>query len=648
MAAPTIRSIRSQTISVPQQVYPSPANDWQDEVIYFLLPDRFSDGRESNRPLLDRTNKQAARGSSWSWRDWSNSGKGHWQGGRISGATSKVAYLKNLGITVLWLGSVFRQRQELNTYHGYSIQNFLEVDPRLGNKEDLVQLVAACHQQNIRVILDIIFNHSGNNWVYTDEQNVPAYLPFPKQYGFGKWRDGRGSPILAVPANADEGIWPIEFQDPNAYVRAGSGSLDSDGSEDPNDGSVTFRRSDFPPDGLRKFNHYYGLTVADLARCYKYWIGLTDCDGFRIDTMKHVTVEIVRQFTGAIKEYAASIGKTDFFLVGEIAGGDKFEEDYLERIDQHKLNAALDIGSAKGILRGVARGLQRPSDYFRRFTLSPDVGESRKIGSRLVSVLDDHDNITVDKTRFSFSAATDHHVVAGVAIQLFTLTIPCIYYGTEQALSFNGPENDPGYQLEYLSGEGWGNADCFLREAMFGPEHPLVDASHGVSIDPGFPGFGPFGTCGRHCFDEAHPAFVRLAHLMDIRRRYSCLRVGRQYQRPLGQFGWENLDYPAGELIAWSRILDDKEAVIVINGHSAQRRSGRVLIDYNLNPAGSSLTILANTEETAAKAASRSYAGAHPINSKTMVNREPNGPAFVSIEDLGPSEVLILGSVGIA
>jgi hypothetical protein len=64
---------------------------------------------------------------------------------------------------------------------------------------------------------------------------------------------------------------------------------------------------------------------------------------------------------------------------------------------------------------------------------------------------------------------------------------------------------------------------------MFGREHPLVDAAQGMGMDPVSPGFGPFGTSGFHCFEELHPAFIRIAHL--------ALRTGRQYQRPLGQFG---------------------------------------------------------------------------------------------------------------
>ena len=75
------------------------------------------------------------------------------------------------------------------------------------------------------------------------------------QYPFGNWRDSRGSPVLTALQNADEGVWPREFQNAVSFMRAGLGSLDSTGQEDPNDGTVAFRRSHFPPDGLRKRHH---------------------------------------------------------------------------------------------------------------------------------------------------------------------------------------------------------------------------------------------------------------------------------------------------------------------------------------------------------------------------------------------------------
>ena len=104
-----------------QSYFPSPV-DWRDEVLYFLLVDRFSDGCEDSRQLLDRTNLDVARpglpnGETWRWDRWAESGRNRWQGGTLKGVQSKLGYLKQLGVTVLWLSPVFKQRGHLDTYH---------------------------------------------------------------------------------------------------------------------------------------------------------------------------------------------------------------------------------------------------------------------------------------------------------------------------------------------------------------------------------------------------------------------------------------------------------------------------------------------------------------------------------------------------
>ena len=100
-------NIRSVVLPRRQQYFPSPL-DWRDEVIYFLLPDRFSDGQEANRPLLDRSQVAAARPAPWIWDNWAKSGSDRWQGGTIKGITSKLDYLKNLGVTTV-LGWAYLQ-----------------------------------------------------------------------------------------------------------------------------------------------------------------------------------------------------------------------------------------------------------------------------------------------------------------------------------------------------------------------------------------------------------------------------------------------------------------------------------------------------------------------------------------------------------
>jgi glycosidase len=612
-------------------------------VLYFLLPDRFSDGAEAARPLLDRADLAAARpapagADGWRWDRWAGSGSDRWQGGTIRGVASKLDYVKQLGATALWVGPVFKQRGHLDTYHGYGVQDFLEVDPHLGTREDLVDLVAAAHAKGMRVILDVIFNHSGSNFDYRvggKRQNQAPYLPWAGYYPDTAWRD-RDDGLRADAPGPDDGVWPSELQNPDCYTRAGSGDLGAGSLDDPH---AEHKRTDFL--SLRDFNFdppgaggADPATLSLLVRCYAHWVALTDCDGFRLDTLKHVSFEQGRNFCGAIKEFAARLGKHDFFLVGEVAGGDFAENRYLDVLGMN-LNAALDIGEMRLTLRGVAKGLVHPSAYFTGFDPSAVLGSHRNLGRQHVSVLDDHDHVFGEKLRFSADASSDHQVAAGVALQLFTLGIPCVYYGTEQALA--GPEAG---ERRYLP--GWGGSDRYLREAMFGPGHPRKAGRAGIGAggeDAGEPGFGPFGTSGRHCFDPHFPTYRRIAAMAAARQRYRPLRAGRQYLRPTSFLGRPFGVYGPGELTAWSRLLDDEELLCVLNPHGNESRGADVVVDASLNPSGAELTVVLNTAEAAGTAGAP-----HPVGSTLPVRRASDGTAFVEVRDLGPSECLVLAN----
>jgi glycosidase len=607
--------------------------DWRDEVLYFLLVDRFSDGQEDNRPLLDQHNLARARGQSWRWDRWADSGANRWQGGTLRGVRSKLGYLKRLGVTTLWLSPILKQRGHLDSYHGYGVQDFLEVDPHFGDRNDLVELVAEAHRQGQHIILDIIFNHSGPNWLYPPDTPGGEWTPFytTGRYPFGAWLGDQGQPIGAIHGDED-GAWPVELQDTDRYTRAGSGDL---GAGDINDPNAEHKRSDFIT--LRDFGLDAPGLLSDLAACYKYWIALTDCDGFRIDTLKHVTLEEARNFCGTIKEFATNLGKNNFFLVGEIAGGDYAEDRYLDVLDRN-LNAALDIGEMRPTLTRVAKGLTRPQAFFDGFGPGNAVmGSHRNLGNRHVSILDDHDHVFGSKLRFSSEAASDHQVVAGVALQLCTLGIPCIYYGTEQALA--GPEPS---ERQWLP--DWGSSDRYLREAMFGPVHPRQSGRAGLQLPPTgldstLPGFGPFGTAGYHSFDETSPAYMRIAALTVLRQEFPVLRAGRQYPRPTSFLGRPFDVYGPGEIVAWSRILDDEEALCIVNSHGADQRGADVLVDASLNPPGALMTVILNTAQSANP---NEFIGAHPLGSRLPVRTTPDGKAYVEIRNLPPSEVLVL------
>jgi hypothetical protein len=206
-------------------------------------------------------------------------------------------------------------------------------------------------------------------------------------------------------------------------------------------------------------------------------------------------------------------------------------------------------------------------------------------------------------------------------------------YGTEQALG--GPESSERRWLPE-----WGHADRYLREAMFGPRHPRANGRAGLvegALDTSLPGFGPFGTAGHHCFDETHPAFRRIRALIATRNAHPVLRHGRQYLRPVSVFAEDFAAPGAGEILAWSRILDDEEALVVINTHGAQSRGADVIVDAAMNDASVEFVVIANT----ANVGEPGRASAHPVGSSLSVKTR-DGQRFLEIRDVAPAEVLVL------
>lgn len=162
--------------------HPSPAA-WEDQVLYFLMVDRFSDGTEQGyrdndghtvpggaTPMFQLGDAKNAIRTEDDARRRTDAGAG-FVGGTLKGLTSKIGYLRRLGVTAIWVSPVFKQVSFQETYHGYGIQNFLDVDPHFGTREDLKKLVETAHDHGIYVILDIILNHTGNVFAYDPDRH---------------------------------------------------------------------------------------------------------------------------------------------------------------------------------------------------------------------------------------------------------------------------------------------------------------------------------------------------------------------------------------------------------------------------------------------------------------------------------------------
>ncbi len=135
--------------------------DVKDDVFYFVLPDRFSNGDKTND--MGAAASDQKRALSRGGLDVTN--KGMYHGGDLKGLINKLPYLDQMGISAIWLTPMFRnQAVQANTaaYHGYWILDFTEIDPHFGSNQELKDLIRLAHQRNIKIFFDIIVNHTAD------------------------------------------------------------------------------------------------------------------------------------------------------------------------------------------------------------------------------------------------------------------------------------------------------------------------------------------------------------------------------------------------------------------------------------------------------------------------------------------------------
>lgn len=130
----------------------------QEDLIYLIMPDRFSNGDPDN-DAFDQLQQHTAD------RD----GKYQRHGGDLLGIENKLDYLQSIGVTTLWLNPVEINDQPHESYHGYAATDHYRVDPRFGGNEAYKSLVDACHARGMKVIRDVVYNHVGDqHWLMKD------------------------------------------------------------------------------------------------------------------------------------------------------------------------------------------------------------------------------------------------------------------------------------------------------------------------------------------------------------------------------------------------------------------------------------------------------------------------------------------------
>lgn len=552
---------------------PSPVA-WEDQVLYFLMLDRFSDGNEkggyadvSGRPVQTGATPlySADDAATIDYDTWLRAGGG-WQGGTIKGLMAKLGYLRRLGVTTLWVSPPFRQVAFEPSYHGYGVQNFLDVDPHFGTREEFRDFVKTAHEQGIYVILDIIAHHTGNVFSY-DADRYPTHDPETgKIFNDPRW-DGR--PYAVAGFHDREGRPTLPFGNPDQLSAEDAARLEAswpDGAVWPRE----FQRGDiFLHKGhITNWGYHPEYTEGDMAGglktldvrirwagqyrrpspamgwlclAYCFWIAYADLDGFRIDAAKHMEPDALRSFCDWIREFAQSIGKERFLLVGEVPGGRAHAWEVVEKTG---MDAALGIDDIPGKLERMVTGDADPLEYFsifRNWRLDePEGGKHRWYRDQVVTLVDDHDQVRKWTAKRRFCGDSRHRDLAFnvMAVQLTTAGIPCIYYGSEQGF-------DSGGRLS--------NSDVVLRENMFGGD------------------FGGLCTRGRHFFNEQGHLYRALASLTALRKQLITLRRGSQVlHRVSGDgvaFGHPRRlgDARMRSLVCWSRVFLDQETLVVFN-----------------------------------------------------------------------------------
>jgi glycosidase len=141
----------------------------QSDAIYLLFPDRFANGNPNNDSMegmlekADRTNPNGRHG------------------GDIKGIIDNLDYVTDVGYTAIWLNPLLENNMPAYSYHGYAITDFYKVDARLGTNEDYKNLVDEMHRKDLKVIMDMIFNHCGSeHWFIKDLPSEDWIHQFPE------------------------------------------------------------------------------------------------------------------------------------------------------------------------------------------------------------------------------------------------------------------------------------------------------------------------------------------------------------------------------------------------------------------------------------------------------------------------------------
>ncbi len=374
-----------------------------EDVLYLIMPDRFANGKSEN-DVLDgyEINRQG----------------GGRHGGDIQGICEHLDYIKDLGVTAIWLNPV--QFNKGGNSHGYAISDFYLIDPRLGSNDEYCNMVETAHSKGIKVVMDMIFNHCGSShWWISDIPSSDWFNQNEFAEKLGKSQD------LMSPGRRRRST-------DNSFVATTHYKwtlMDPHAPQSEKDVLVEGWFSRGMPDLNQKNRHLAKYLIQNSI----WWIEYSRIDGIRMDTYPYADYDFMAEWCNRVEEEYP-----DFNIVGEgwyprnSAAGwwQKFSS---VNSRDSKLKTVMDFDltftAKKEILKesntreGYEAGLFKIYECLTQDFLIPDP-------DNVLVFLDNH-----DIARFMDEGDPVWKFKQGVAFLLTTRGIPQIYYGTEIAMA---------------------------------------------------------------------------------------------------------------------------------------------------------------------------------------------------------------------
>jgi len=558
---------------------------WGEQVVYQIQVDRFNNGDSSNdkNNLEQRQSQEVLSGDLFGILDYRH-------GGDLQGIIDRLDYLKDLGITSLWITPVFKHN---GSYHGYCTTDFSQIDPGFGSNEKFRELVQLAHKKGLKVILDIVINHMCDG--KTSYSKAPNHHSCSNDLSSKNWNgESGGSSNQGELAFSPDFFAPLKNQ--FFFNRCGANTTADMQGTGPAAVYGDFVNGMFDFDTR---NQDFQKIFTDL---HKYWIAYADIDGYRMDAAKHVTEDFVAYFNTEIRSYAATIGKDNFFIVGEVAGPSDWigrrlgkmysnpsnpndrghvpqtltnrlwdlKPEYLSHANAPYpgLNAAYDFAHG-GVARDVLHNSKSPKQIEAHFSDSYFNDISQQNDYRLSwNLLEIH-----DWPRYAAANPTSQEKSRlGIAYLALAEGSPIIYYGMEQG--FNGDCHFDNMQVgqarSHVQKDCKGHSDALYRQDMFmhgwtklGSTVPEINALAGMS-EP-----GPaqhFNWQQDPYLNRQHDLYKSSRKLLQIRNSCNGLKYGKT------TFRWS--DSSLAGILAFSRIdpRSGDEVLAIINTSNERRQ----------------------------------------------------------------------------